>query len=147
MTRVVSLVIAVVLMVQLAATFDLFPRFLSRPSHLFWPFMDYPMYRYARYEGSVIERYRVFGRRADGSEAEVTPGDLGLNFRRFRDIFVAALRGADMPRVIAFAEVYRVRQGTRLVEMRVERHGDILTRDGLLPAPPVQLAAVSLQPQ
>jgi hypothetical protein len=52
----VSLVITVVLILQFAATFDLFPLFLSRPSHVFWPIMNYPMYRYAHYEGSVIAR-------------------------------------------------------------------------------------------
>jgi hypothetical protein len=147
MTRLVSLVIAVVLTLQVAATFDLFPRLVSRPSYLFWPFLDYPMYRSARYEGSVIERYRVLGRLADGSEVEVSPGDLGLSFRKFRDILVAAIRGADRPRVAAFAELYRIRTGTRLIAMRAERHGETLTRDGLRPAPPVQLPAVSLQTQ
>jgi hypothetical protein len=145
MTRVVSVVIAVVLMLQLAATFDLYPRFLSRPSHLFWPFMDYPMYRYARYEGSIIERHRVVGRRPDGSEVEVTAADLGLNFRRFQEIVVRALRGGDRPTTAAFAEIYRARMGTRLVAMRLERHGDILTRDGLQPAQPIEVATVSLE--
>jgi hypothetical protein len=98
-TAHVSLVIAIVLMLQLVATFNLFPLFLSRPSHLLWPFMDYPMYRSARYEGSLMEWYRVLGRRADGSEIEVTPDDVGLNVRRFRDVLIAAIRGADMPRV------------------------------------------------
>jgi hypothetical protein len=139
-----SLVIAVVLALQVAATFDLFPRILSRPSHVFWPFMDYPMYRFARYEGSIIERFRVLGRHVDGSEIEVTPSDLGLNFRKFRDILVGSLRAGDVPRVAAFAEVYRVRTGKPLVAMRVERHGHILTRDGLRPAPSVRLAEVPL---
>src|SRR5437667_6308265 len=111
MTRVVSVVIAVVLMLQFAATFDLFPRLVSRPSHLFWPFVNYPMYRAAHYEGAVIERYRVFGRAADGSEVEVAPSDLGLNFRKFQDVAVAALLRRDVPRVSAFAEMYRVRMG------------------------------------
>ncbi len=146
MTRVVvSLAIAAVLMLQIAATFDLFPRLVSRPSHVFWPFTDYPMYRYARLEGAVIERYRVLGQRQDGSEVEVTPGDLGLNFRKFRDIVVAALRGADRPRVAAFAEIYKTRTGTPLVQMRVERHGDVLTRDGLRPATPVRFNPVPIE--
>jgi hypothetical protein len=147
MTRLVSLVIAVILMLQLAGTFDLFPWLLSRPSHRFWPFMNYPMYRSARYEGAVIGQYRVFGRAVDGSEVEVTASDLGLNFRKFQDIVVAAVRHRDMPRVVAFGEMYRVKTGARLVALRVERHGHILTRDGLQPAPPVQLPAVSLQGQ
>jgi hypothetical protein len=143
MTRVVSVVIAVILLLQVAATFDLY-RFASRPSHLLWPFMDYPMYRGAHYEGAVLARYRVFGKTADGAEVEVTAGDLGLNFRRFQDIVVDALRHGDTARVAPFADHYRGRLGIRLVAMRVERHGDILTRDGLRPAPPVQFTAVAL---
>ena len=147
MTRVVSLVIAVALTLQFTATFDLFPRFLSRPSHVFWPFVNYPMYRFAHYEGDVIPRYRVFGRTADDSEVEVTSDDLGLNFRKFQDLVVAALRRGETPSVAKFAEIYRVRVGRRLVAMRLERHGQILTRDGLQAAQPIQLAAVSLHAQ
>jgi hypothetical protein len=109
--------------------------------------MDYPMYRSARYEGSLMEWYRVLGRKADGSEIEVTPDDLGLNFRRFRDVVIAAIRGADMPRVAALAEIYRVRTGTRLAAIRLEQQGYILTREGLRPAPTTRLAEISLSTQ
>jgi hypothetical protein len=143
MTLIVSTIIAVVLALQVVATFDLFPRLLSRPSRTFWPFLDYPMYRRAHYEGDLIERYLVLGRRADGAEVEVTPGDLGLNFWKFRYEVVGALRNGDRPRAAAFADMYRARHGTRLVALRLERHGDTLTRDGLRPAPPEQIAALS----
>ena len=89
----------------------------------------------------------VEGEQVTVLELRVAPSDLGLNFRKFQDVAVAALLRRDVPRVSAFAEMYRVRMGTRLVAMRVERHGDILTRDGLQPAPPMQLPAVSLQAQ
>jgi hypothetical protein len=145
MTRVVSVVIATVLTLQVCATFDLFPRFVSRASDRFWPFMDYPMYRSAHHEGSLIEWYRVLGQCADGSEVELTPVDIGLNFSKFRHIFVAAIRSTDRPRVAAFADVYRVRRGTRFVAMRLERYGLVLTREGLRPSPTFQVATVSLQ--
>ena len=144
---VVSLVIAAVLALQLTATFDLFPRILSRPSHLFWPFLDYPMYRAARYEGSVIERYRVFAATDDGTEVELMPSDFSLNFRKFRDIAVAAIRAGDTQRVTAFAELYRARTGRQLVGVRVERHGDVLTRQGLQLFTPVTVADLRLRSQ
>ncbi|PYQ82779.1 MAG: hypothetical protein DMG01_00300 [Acidobacteria bacterium] len=109
--------------------------------------MNYPMYSSAHYEGAVIARYRVFGRTADGPEVQVTADDLGLNFRKFQDLTIAALRDRDVRRAAAFAEIYRVRMGTRLVAMRLERDGYVLTRDGLQPAPPVRLSAVLLQAQ
>jgi hypothetical protein len=145
MTRVVSLVISVVLMVQTAAAFDLFPRLVSRPSHVFWPFLSYPMYRTAHYEGAVIERYRVFGRTENGAEVELEPADFGLNFRKFQDIAVVALRRHDLPQVTTIAEIYRARSGRRLVAMRLERHGPVLTREGLRSAEPTQFAAVPVQ--
>ena len=84
MTRAaVSIVIALVLTLQILATFDLFPRLLSRPSYLFWPFLDYPMYRSPRYEASVIEHYRVLATTTEGGEVEVLPADVALNFRKF----------------------------------------------------------------
>lgn len=144
MTRVLSLVIAGMLTLQLTASFDLLPRLLSRPSHIFWPFMNYPMYRWAHYEGAVIERYRVFGRTAAGLDIELTPSDFGLNFRKFQDIVIAALRRGDTAGVAPYAEIYRLRSGRRLAAIRVERHGSVLTRDGLQSARPVQLPAVSV---
>jgi hypothetical protein len=147
MTRVLSFVIAVVLTLQFAAAFDFFPLLLSRSSNSFWPFISYPMYRSAHYEGAVLPRFRVFGRTLAGSDVEITPPDLGLNLRKFQDIFVAALRQPDMPLVDAFAEIYRRRTGMRLIAIRLERHGQVLTRDGLQAAPAVQLAVLSLSPR
>jgi hypothetical protein len=145
MPRLVSLVIAVVLVLQAAASFDVLPKLFSRPSYVLWPFMTYPMYRSAHYEGTLIERFRVVGQTVAGAEVELTPIDFGLNFRKFQDIAVPAVRSRDMPQVAMFAEIYRVKSGIRLVAIRLERHGHVLTRDGLRPAQPVQLAAVSLR--
>jgi hypothetical protein len=144
-TRVVSLVIAAVLMLQILATFDLFPRLLSRPSYLFWPFLDYPMYRSPRHEASVIEHYRVLATTSAGGEVEVVPADMALNFRKFRDILIAGIRQGDTPRVAAFAELYRSRTGRQLVSMRVVRDGHVLTRDGLEQAARVDVATMSLR--
>jgi hypothetical protein len=52
-----------------------------------------------------------------------------------------------MPRVAVFAEIYRVRTGTRLAAIRLEQQGYILTREGLRPAPTTRLAEMSLSTQ
>jgi hypothetical protein len=142
--RVVSILIAAVLMLQICATFDLFPRMLSRPTYLFWPFLDYPMYRSPRYEASVIEHYRVLGTTSDGEELEVLPADVALNFRKFRDIVISSIRAGDTSRVAPFADLYRSRTGRQLVLVRVEREGHVLTRHGLERADPVSVATMSL---
>ena len=144
MTYLASAVIAAVLLMQALATFDLYPTLLSRPSSQFWPFTDYPMYRYARYEGTTIEWYRVLAQRHDGSEVEVTPEDLGLNFRKFRDFVVTAMRINDVQTITRFADLYASRTGTRLASVRLERSGVILARDGLYPAPLVYTPAIAL---
>jgi hypothetical protein len=143
MTRAVSIVIALVLMLQILATFDLFPRLVSRPSYLFWPFLDYPMYRSPRYEGSVIEHYRVLATTTDGGEVEVVPADVALSFRKFRDTLITGIRTGDTSRVAAFAELYRSRTGRQLVSVRVQRDGQVLTRHGLERAAPVNVATMS----
>ena len=145
MTRAVSLVIAAVLTLQILATFDLFPRLLSRPSYLFWPFLDYPMYRSPRFEASVIEHYRVLATTSDGADVEIVPADVALNFRKFRDIVITGIRVGDTSRVAAFAELYRSRTGRQLVSVRVERDGHVLTRDGLEQAARVTVATMSLR--
>jgi len=90
MTRLLSLVIAAVLVLQTAASFDIFPKLFSRPSYVLWPFMNYPMYRTAHYEGTVIARFHVLGQTAERVEVELTPEDFGLNFRKFQDIAIPA---------------------------------------------------------
>jgi hypothetical protein len=144
-TRAVSIVIALVLTLQILATFDLFPRLLSRPSYLFWPFLDYPMYRSPRYEASLIERYRLLATTTDGAEVEVLPADVALNFRKFRDILITGVRSGETSRVAAFAELYRARTGRQLVSVRVERDGHVLTRHGLERTAPVNVATMAVQ--
>ena len=144
MAYLVSAVIVAVLLMQTLATFDIFPAILARPSSQFWPFTDYPMYRYARYEGATIEWYRVLATQADGHEIEVTPEDLGLNFRKFRDFVVTSVRINDLETVRRFAELYADRNGTRLDSIRLERSGVILERDGLYPAPLTHTPAIKL---
>jgi len=142
----VSIVVALVLTLQILATFDLFPRLLSRPSSQFWPFLDYPMYRAPRYEASVIEHYRVLATTTDGGgEVEVLPTDVALNFRKFRDILITGIRTGDTSRVAAFAELYRLRTGRELLSVRVIRDGRVLTRHGLEPAAPVDVATMSFR--
>jgi hypothetical protein len=146
MTRAaVSIVIALVLTLQILATFDLFPRLLSRPSYLFWPFLDYPMYRSPRYEASVIEHYRVLATTTEGGEVEVLPADVALNFRKFRDILITGIRTGDTSRVAPFAELYRSRTGREMVAVRVERDGHVLTRHGLERAAPVNVATMTFR--
>ena len=144
MVYLASAVIAAVLLLQTVATFDLFPTLLSRPSAQFWPFTDYPMYRYARHEGTTIDWYRLLAHRDDGRDIEVTPEDLGLNFRKFRDFVVTAVRINDLETIRRFADLYAVRNGARLESVRLERSGVILARDGLRPAPIEYTPAIEL---
>jgi hypothetical protein len=143
----VSAVIVAVLVLQAVATFDLFPRLLGRPSSYFWPFLDYPMYRRAHYEGETIEVYRVVGLLEGGGETVIEPADLGLSFWKFRDGFVWAIRQRDGARLAVYAEHYRARAGRRLAALRLERAGHRVTRAGIEAVAPETLLTVDLGPR
>ena len=111
-----------------------------------WPFLDYPMYKKAHYEGEAVNRYVVFGVFADASESRILPEDLDLDFWKFEYGPVQMLRRGDATALQPYAELYNARQNKKLVALRVEDHPLILSEEGVLTVAPLQLNSVSFEP-
>lgn len=141
-----SAVIVTVLFLQLVASFHWFgPVFGQRRRHgFFWPFLDYPMYSRPHYQGEPLPRYRLFGAFADGSEAEVTSGDLGLNFWKFEQGPVQAILRDEPDRLNRYVEAYRKKFNRQLVRLRLENHARRLSPQGIVTAPPEVIKTVEI---
>ncbi len=145
-TLVLSAVVLVLLIAQAAASFRAVPRLGPWPSWYFWPFLDYPMYSEAHYEGDAIEQYVVFATFDDGTEAPVRREELGLSFWKFRDGLVYALRHGDRRQLDAYLELFRRRHARLPAALRLEDHPVVISRGGILPAPRKVLKTVTLGP-
>jgi hypothetical protein len=127
-----SLFIITLLSLQTVATFGGIYSFI-------WPFVNYPMYKQAHYEGeSVHIRYMVFGILEDSTEVPILPEDLGLNFWKFDGIhgegFVPAIRSGDEKRLNSYVQEYQKRKGKKLAGLRLEDQPFILSPKGAKPA-------------
>ena len=98
-----------------------------------WPFLDYPMYSTAHYEGEEIEHYAVFGTLEDATEVPILPEDFGLHFWIFRRTFVFAMLGDDQKQIKDYAELYNSRHNKYLTGLRLENHPLILSGNGANP--------------
>lgn len=95
-----------------------------------WPFLSYPMYRGAHYPGDRIERYRLFGLKADSQLVAITPESLGTGFWIWAGGLVEPLL-RDEPGDIALVQRYQQRTGHEIVGLRLETHPLLLSAAGV----------------
>lgn len=136
-----STVIVAVLVLQAVASIRLTVGPLERSPYL-WPFIDYPMYSQPRYEGDELPRHRVFGITEAGERIRITPEALDTDYWIFRDAFVfpflhTPLRDDLAPGV----ELFESRRGVRLIEVQLEDHPLVLTREGWIEGWPTRVGA------
>jgi hypothetical protein len=86
-TALVSVVILLVLGLQTIRAFELscvrqalpfLPAFQLVCGAGLYPFVSYPMYSRAHYEGETINKYVIVGEFADGSEVAILPETIGM---------------------------------------------------------------------
>ena len=111
-----------------------------------WPFLDYPMYGRARYEGEAVTRYVVFGIFSDASETRILPEDLDLDFWKFEYGPVQMIRRGDAESLKPYAQHYNARQNKELVKFRLENHPFTLSDQGVRVEERQVLNSVSLEP-
>lgn len=111
-----------------------------------WPFMAYPMYRGAHYDGERLRYdFTVYAELDDSSEVVITPEDLGLSWWAFRENVVHALYRNDRAVVQGLIDAHCERTGQRIVGLRMEDLGRAVSRDGLVEGlPPEVVASMSV---
>jgi hypothetical protein len=152
----VSFVVVVVFSLQFFATFRLcnyLPRFVSfLPYQNFtsycapkmWPFLTYPMYKYAHYEGDEIVEYEAYAVFKDSTEVNVLPKDVNIGFWRFRWDFVPAIRKNNRSRIKDYVSLIKERYKRKPVGLRLEVHPWIVQKKGAVEASPEVLAKVRI---
>lgn len=107
-----------------------------------WPFMAYPMYRGAHYDGERLRYdFTVYAELDDASEVVIAPEDLGLSWWAFRENVVHALYRDDRAVVQGLIDAHCRRTGQRIVGLRMEDLGFAVSRDGLVKGLPPEVVA------
>jgi hypothetical protein len=156
---IISLIIVTILSLQAFASF-------FNPSVLGFPFVAYPMYRIAHYEGDrILYDTTVYAVNKDGQEVQFKPEDAGMSWWLFRRHVVnpllaiaqwvkhgpAAERASQnvvdehMSAVQKAVDAYCERTGRSVVRLRMEDLGVAVGREGMVDGlPPVELASVEI---
>ena len=100
-----------------------------------WPFVDYPMYREARYAGQSINRFTVVGTLADGTDVRLTPETLHLTIFQYHGGLMPAMVGRDVQEVRTYLEPYRAAASAPLIRVRLENDPVYVTASGGVPGP------------
>lgn len=150
----VSLVIVVTIGGQFFATFRicwLLPRYVPSVSRSFiddfcvpqtWPFLTYPMYHNARYEGDEIAEYRAYAILQNSIEVQVHPEDVDMGFWNFLRDFVAAMKDDDREQIQEYRSLIQTKKGKELVSLRLEEHTWVLHREGVTEGTPEVISEV-----
>ena len=140
-----SLVILITLFFQGIAAFGIrFGPIEKQP--FLWPFLDYPMYGSANFEGQAIRFELLVGIQPDSSEVVIQPEDLGMPFFLFRRQVLTAIRREDRIELLQYRALYESRHQRQLIGFRLEDRPLILTREGLVSGPRTVLQTVSFEP-
>lgn len=138
----VSVVILAFLFLQTIATSAILCPFKCDPS--FWPFMTYPMYERAHYEGDRWHQPHLFGILEDYSEVEIQAEEMGAQYVVYAH-FLYALQTDDQARLEKYVQVYQDRSNQKLIGLRLEHHSFELSKQGFLAAPPKVVKELWLQ--
>lgn len=145
--RLATVVICAVLLIQAGAV-------VGRVDSDGFPFVDYPMYSSARYEGDRMDDFTVYATLSDGRRERVTREDIYLDdfqylkwagaIRRHprppyqsgsgishRIKAALGLRRPDIDLVRALVERYEQRKGVQVVRLEVESGMVTVTRTGM----------------
>ena len=95
-----------------------------------WPFLTYPMYRIARYEGDQVIDYRIYAVFSDSTYSYVSPDDLKIGFWKYVDDLVSAVREGHVETITAYAHRIAEHQGEAPVKLRLGAKPWTLRHDG-----------------
>lgn len=103
-----------------------------------WPFIDYPMYQFPRYEGErLMIEWPLYAEFTDGSEMRVKHEEMGIaNYWKYFHGVVSVLRqdaideNEKRQRLSYIPRKLEAMTGKQVAELRLEADPWMLTRDG-----------------
>ncbi len=98
-----------------------------------WPFVAYPMYEAAHYDGDrILYDFTLYAKTADGDRIEVTRDDLGMSFWHFEKNVANAMRHGDLEKPQIIAKEYCKRHNRRIIGLILEDKGIAISRSGMV---------------
>ncbi|VXD11798.1 hypothetical protein [Planktothrix paucivesiculata] len=98
-----------------------------------YPFLDYPMYAGARYEGTNVNQYFLFGVLEDGTEVAITNEDLQTSRYKFLRNILPEIEKKNPEIIQSYVKIYEQKSQKNLVKLRLENHPLIITRKSINP--------------
>ena len=97
-----------------------------------WPFLTYPMYSRAKFDGDTLTDYRVYVLSQDSSSVYISPDELGIGFWRYRSDFVSAIRDNDQEKLGAYVDLISRLRDERPWAFRLNEVRWRLSRQGFI---------------
>jgi hypothetical protein len=107
----------------------------------YWPFVSYPMYSTANFDGQHLEDYRLLAETGSGDRVALNAEDFGYSFWVFRKNVHEAIRAGRLPASLVSAACDR--HGD-LRELVLEDTGYFITRNGPESGPSREIARISV---
>jgi hypothetical protein len=99
----------------------------------FYPFLDYPMYAGARYEGVRVNQQFLFGVLEDGTEVPITHKDLRISRYNLIRKIIPEIEEKNLKIIQEYVKIYEQNSHKNLVKLRLENHPLVITRKGVNP--------------
>jgi hypothetical protein len=131
----VSVVIAGILSIQAVAGF-------VDTGRWGWPFLAYPMYKNAHYEGERIDIYlTAYAVLADSTRVAINPSDLNLSFWLYWYNVVTPIQHARLDLLEPVLKRYCEETGNQVTKLHLEDRGVAIGRDGPIEGLPPEVVA------
>ena len=100
-----------------------------------YPFVTYGMYTRVHEDGEYLDiEYRIFAQLDSGTEIQIRPEDVGMNFWKLHRFANRILNGEDAE-AQQLMSLYESRSGASVAQIRVATYPAIITRYGMQDAP------------
>ncbi|OIP73052.1 MAG: hypothetical protein AUK43_01550 [Oscillatoriales cyanobacterium CG2_30_40_61] len=99
----------------------------------FYPFLDYPMYAGARYEGVKVNQYLLFGVLKNGTNIPITHKDLEIYRYNLLRKIIPEIQEKNLSIIQQYVKIYEQNSHKNLVKLRLENHPLVITRKGVNP--------------
>jgi hypothetical protein len=110
---------------------SLCPRIPDDPA--FYPFLDYPMYAGAMYEGVQVDQYFLFGVLEDGTEIPISEQEIQISRYNFIRKILPKIQDQNLMIIQEYVKIYEKNSQKNLVKLRLENHPLVITREGVNP--------------
>ncbi|MGC1308970.1 MAG: hypothetical protein WA885_17220 [Phormidesmis sp.] len=109
-----------------------------------YPFLNYPMYRETRAEGTSVSQYTLVATFKDGSEKLLNAEDFDLSSYWFNSGVVKAFREKEDSKIAEYVETYNKAGNQPFVSIRLDDSPLTITREAVIESAPSVVKSFSI---